>query len=455
MTRYFDITDLVHFAQLNGTVSGIQRVQVRVIRHLASLSDPEEVICVFAKSRFHKVEACSARALFDGEKYNAEDLLAKLDFTSEERAYTRRELKQFLNRYPKGSVQRIIHKIKLYIIAFFSKRCARKYMELPSVGFDRKQRMECIKTWKVRKLSPKCQLVLIGSSWNKSPVITLAKHHHRDGGSVVQVIYDLIPHQHPEYCISRLAKKFSRFLKYSSQFVSHYICISEFTKMELEKYLARAETRTKVSCWPLAHEFEGYPRNKKLGSSLEANSSQDFVEQPFVLCVGTIEVRKNGVLLLRAWQQLMKQSGSEVPLLVFAGKFGWKIEAFKTFLKSDQQLRRRVKIIQHPSDDELASLYQDCLFTIFPSLAEGWGLPVGEAAWFGKYSIVSSSSSLPEVLGDLVDYIDPDDCAGMVRSLRRILNNSDYRMQKEQAIGSARLRSWKEVAGHLDQLLEE
>ena len=100
-------------------------------------------------------------------------------------------------------------------------------------------------------------------------------------------------------------------------------------------------------------------------------------------------------------------------------------------------------------------MYQDCLFTIFPSLAEGWGLPVGEAAWFGKYSIVSSSSSLPEVLGDLVDYIDPDDCAGMVRSLRRILNNSDYRMQKEQAIGSARLRSWKEVAGHLDQLLEE
>ena len=102
MTRYFDITDLVHFAQLNGTVTGIQRVQVRVIRHLAALSDPEEVICVFAKSRFHEVEACSARALFDGEKYNAENLLAKLDFTSEEKAYTGRELKQFLNRYPKG-----------------------------------------------------------------------------------------------------------------------------------------------------------------------------------------------------------------------------------------------------------------------------------------------------------------------------------------------------------------
>ena len=59
-----------------------------------------------------------------------------------------------------------------------------------------------------------------------------------------------------------------------------------------------------------------------------------------------------------------------------------------------------MRIVDSPSDRELAYLYQRCLFAAYPSLYEGWGLPVGEAAWFGKYVISSNATSLPEVCGD-------------------------------------------------------
>ena len=175
---------------------------------------------------------------------------------------------------------------------------------------------------------------------------------------------------------------------------------------------------------------------------------------PFVLCVGTIEVRKNGFSLLKVWQQLLKELGDKTPQLVFAGKYGWKIEAFKKLLQEDLSLQQAVTIIPQATDADLATLYQRCLFFVYPSLVEGWGLPVGEAAWFGKYSVVSSSSSLPEVCGNLVDYADPGNITEITQSIKRAVLDEEYRKQREKNIAQASLRSWKNVAVHLKQILE-
>ena len=94
-------------------------------------------------------------------------------------------------------------------------------------------------------------------------------------------------------------------------------------------------------------------------------------------------------------------------------------------------------------------------FFVYPSLVEGWGLPVGEAAWFGKYSVVSSSSSLPEVCGNLVDYVDPGNITEITQSIKQAVLDEKYRKQREKNIAQASLRSWKDVAGHLRQLLDD
>ena len=90
-------------------------------------------------------------------------------------------------------------------------------------------------------------------------------------------------------------------------------------------------------------------------------------------------------------------------------------------------MRQVVTVIPQATDADLAVLYQNCLFFVYPSLVEGWGLPVGEAAWFGKYSVVSSSSSLPEVCGDLVDYVAPENIDGWLAAIKRAVLEKEYR----------------------------
>jgi len=230
-----------------------------------------------------------------------------------------------------------------------------------------------------------------------------------------------------------LTKKFNVFLNRSRSFASQYICISEATKNDLLDYLSDFNSDVPVKSWPPAHEFEGYQRNEKC---LESSHPEHLkkIQKPFVLCVGTIEVRKNGITILKGWQRLLKELGDKTPQLIFAGKYGWKIDPFKKLLQEDVSLQQVVTIIPQTTGADVASLYQRCLFFVYPRLAEGWGLPVGEAAWFGKYSVVSPSSSLPEVCGDLVDYVDPNNIDKCTQSIKNAIINEDYRKHCEQIL---------------------
>ena len=97
-------------------------------------------------------------------------------------------------------------------------------------------------------------------------------------------------------------------------------------------------------------------------------------------------------------------------------------------------------VAKQVTDDDLAELYKQCLFSVTPSLIEGWGLPAGKAAWFGKFSIVSLSSSLPEVCGNLVDYIEPNNIDEWSQAIKRAILDDKYRQQREKIIAQSPLR---------------
>jgi glycosyltransferase involved in cell wall biosynthesis len=97
-----------------------------------------------------------------------------------------------------------------------------------------------------------------------------------------------------------------------------------------------------------------------------------------------------------------------VPDLVFAGRLvGGMVERFNKNIRRPE-LRERIKIVAEPEDQQLATLYAGCLFTVFPSLYEGWGLPVTESLGFGKPVAASNRSSIPEAGGDFCVYFDPE-----------------------------------------------
>jgi glycosyltransferase involved in cell wall biosynthesis len=165
---------------------------------------------------------------------------------------------------------------------------------------------------------------------------------------------------------------------------------------------------------------------------------------PFVLLVSTIEVRKNHQLAYHVWRRLVGAHGpGRVPRLVLVGAVGWQTRDLIDQLRTDPLTRDHVVRLHDVDDARLAWLYRHCLFTLYPSLYEGWGLPVAESLAFGRYCIASSSASIPEIGGPLVDYHDPLDVAGCQRLVERAVFDAAFRAERERRVRAEyRTTSW-------------
>ena len=141
----------------------------------------------------------------------------------------------------------------------------------------------------------------------------------------------------------------------------------------------------------------------------ERRESRASPRGPFVLCVGTLEIRKNlcGLSRRSGAACVADPAPRASARLVLAGRPGWLNEDFERLMAATGNLGGWVRVLHGPTDAELDHLYRNCLFTVCVSLKEGWGLPIGESLAYGKTGVVSGVSSMPEVGGDLVEYCDP------------------------------------------------
>jgi len=441
---YFDITDVVSFARTNSRVSGIQRVQARLVSLLAEHYGGEVIRCLYWDFLKGCCYECSSTGLFESKEFSAEDLLSKLGLF-EEWGFLGSAIRKHAKAYSRNSLVQFFRKIYLLLVAKIDPQ------RLIAMGVSAPRTASMCATVErkpLHQLTVDDAIVLMGAHRLHRQVRRLVSDHRLRGGEVNQVIYDLLPHHWPAYFPSSLVSKYRLFLRQSIQVVSRYICISENTRRDMESYLQEHAVHRDVVSLPLAHEFAGFSRNAR---DVKATSQQvaRIVESRFILCVGTLEIRKNGVGLLKAWQHLIHRLGDRVPQLVFAGKRGWLIEEFDSLLACDVALANKVTILETPTDSDLVALYQRCLFTVYPSLAEGWGLPIGEAAWFGKYCVTSTTTSMPEVCGDLADSVDPNNHEQIAAVIERAIDDDAYLVSKEEAISKAHLRTWSDVAENL------
>jgi alpha-1,3-rhamnosyl/mannosyltransferase len=143
----------------------------------------------------------------------------------------------------------------------------------------------------------------------------------------------------------------------------------------------------------------------------------------FVLAVGTLEPRKNLPRLVEAYRTLPVEVQRAHPLVI-VGARGWRIGATMAALQS---LGDRCRRLGHVSDAALAELYRRCAVFCYPSLGEGFGLPVLEAMAAGAPVLTSQLSSLPEVGGDAVAYVDPWRIEDIAQGLRELLGDAARR----------------------------
>ena len=174
----------------------------------------------------------------------------------------------------------------------------------------------------------------------------------------------------------------------------------------------------------------------------------------FLLHVGTIEPRKNLVSLVQAFPRVLEGENSELGL-VLAGKWGWGIRQVRETIET-LGLRSLVRLSGYVEFGDLPALYSLALATLYPSLHEGFGLPVVEAMACGCPVITSANSSLIEVAGEAALMLDGPNPTAIAAALRRLLDSQDLREELAgRSIEHARRFSWSRAASETHQVYEE
>jgi glycosyltransferase involved in cell wall biosynthesis len=224
-----------------------------------------------------------------------------------------------------------------------------------------------------------------------------------------------------------------------------FVAISAATCDELVARYPRCEGHTSV-----AHPAAG-PEFASESSELDNEALERHgVTRPYVLATGTLEPRKNLPRLISAFASLPEALRGDLRL-VLAGAPGWETAETFSQVALHAQL---VKTLGYVPDEDLAALYRGAEVFCYPSLYEGFGIPVLEALRSGTAVLTSGRSSMPEVAGEAAMYIDPYDTADIARGLSELLADSSLRHTLAQrGLRRAESFTWEKTARRVLEVL--
>ncbi len=246
-------------------------------------------------------------------------------------------------------------------------------------------------------------------------------------GMLIVTVHDLIGMIYPENLALMSRFYWGTWLPMVVSRADTIIADSNNTKKDVMKLLGVREDKIRVI--PLAADPKFHPVKDAL--ALAQVKKRFNLEKPFVLYVGAIEPRKNLIRVMEAWARV--RSRTKVPhQLVITGFQAW---AYREVSDLVQRLgiKRDVVFTGYVRDEELPLLYNASELFIFPSLYEGFGMPVLEAMACGVPVLTSNTSSIPEVAGDAAIMVDPTDVEKMAQAIERALEDEVLRERLKQA----------------------
>lgn len=395
-TIVFDVSDLISYFSNARLPTGIQRVQIEVIRN--ALRDGQHCIriCAFLEARDVWVEIPPAAFV----------LLCRLSLASGDVAGP-----EWVGTLAKLRISMTISEA----------------MEFPRGAF----------------------LVNLGTSWwlqNYFLYVRRAKATH--GIRYVPFVHDFIPVVASEHCTKELTQDFISWAMSVFEHADHFFVNSEATKRDLLRVAATLGHEVDEEAVIVVRLDADFRKPSATPLPSADLSIWGIGRSEFVLFVSTVESRKNHLGAFDAWINLIRQHGARrVPKLVCVGNKGWLNDAVYARLAAHDDLRERVIMLSGLSDAQLDLLYRSCLFTLYPSNYEGWGLPVTESLCYGKVPLVSDASSLPEAGGPFAHYFEAGSTPRLTAALKELIFDGVLRAEKERRIqADFAPRPWAEIA---------
>lgn len=258
-------------------------------------------------------------------------------------------------------------------------------------------------------------------------------------------LHDLIPLSHPEYCRPGEAGKHYRRMDTMLRYARGLIMNSEATRQTWHHHVEGLRGKPPIDV------VAPLPPAK-----LPAPRGNPWPERDYFVCLGTIEPRKNHLLLLNLWRHLVETMGRNAPALALLGQRGWECEQVVDMLERCHTLEEHVIELGTCDDATLSDWLAHARGLLFPSFVEGYGIPLVEAIAHGVPAIVSDLPVFHEIAGDIPEYLDPLDGSSWKRLVL------DYRHPDSQSAHQQRERmadyvapDWASHFRVVDQLLDQ
>jgi glycosyltransferase involved in cell wall biosynthesis len=270
----------------------------------------------------------------------------------------------------------------------------------------------------------------------------------------VLTIHDVLPLRHPEwFADARVTRFFDVTLREAARRADRVIVDTEVVRRDVIELFGLEPARVAVvplapvlppaSLTPSASRREG-------GAADDARVRALGIEGPFLLSAATLEPRKNLVRLVQAYALAADRARGEWPRLVIAGRLGWK---WRDILDASATTRG-VHVTGYVDDETLVSLYRRAVAFAYPSLDEGFGLPVLEAMACGCPVLTSDVPVLREVAGGAADLIDPLDVASIAAGLEVLVTDDARRASLvERGFARAAQFSWARTAAGVEEVI--
>jgi glycosyltransferase involved in cell wall biosynthesis len=246
-------------------------------------------------------------------------------------------------------------------------------------------------------------------------------------GRLVLFLHDTIPADYPEYARTGGAERHQERLRNGLAVADGFIVNSAATLNSLGRYCLAGQPPPQAVIAPIGLD------------PLPPPAPTALPDRPYFVCLGTIEPRKNHLLLLHLWRQLGETMPDSAPELVIIGRRGWENENIIDLLDRSRGLKGLVHEFNTVGDEQLSAYVRGARAVLMPSFAEGFGMPVSEALAAGTPVIAADLPAFRETAGEVPLYIDPLDGMGWKQAILAY-SQPDSPLRRGQC---ERIQSWK------------
>ncbi len=254
-----------------------------------------------------------------------------------------------------------------------------------------------------RARAPRLAIIPSHQNWHRRS--WLEELRGRDG-KLVLFLHDTIPADYPEYARSGGAERHEQRLRNGLGVADGFIVNSAATLQSLGRYVLPGQPQPLAVIAPIGLDALPPPA-----------AAPALPDRPYFVCVGTIEPRKNHLLLLHLWRQLGETMAERAPALVIIGRRGWENENIIDLLDRSRALKGLVHEFNALGDAQLSAYVRGARALLMPSFAEGFGMPVSEALAAGTPVIAADLPVFRETAGDVPLYLDPLDGPGWKQAI--------------------------------------